>query len=62
MPTVVNNEDHPMQNAPEAEANVGTNVEDDFIDLNDQRIRVVSQMISLPDTDCSCCFVAAWCK
>ncbi|KAL2036982.1 hypothetical protein N7G274_010267 [Stereocaulon virgatum] len=41
MPTVVTNEDHPMENAPEAEANVGTNVEDDYIDLNDQRIRVL---------------------
>jgi hypothetical protein len=52
MPTVVTNEDHPMENAPEAEANVGTNVEEDFIDLNDQRIRVASQLISRPDIDC----------
>ena len=49
MPTAVANEDHPMDNAPEAEAeaNAGTSGEDRFIDLNDQRIRVVSRLISL---------------
>ena len=44
MPTAVANEDHPMDNAPEAEANAGTSGEDRFIDLNDQRIRVVSRL------------------
>ena len=54
MPTAVANEDHPMDNAPEAEAeaNGGTSGEDRFIDLNDQRIQVVSQLISLLDIDC----------
>ena len=52
MPTAVANEDHPMDNAPEAEANGGTRGEDRFIDLNDQRIQVVSQLISLLDIDC----------
>ena len=49
MPSVIANEDHPMGNAPEAEANPATNADGGFIDLNDQRIRVVSQLISLLD-------------
>ena len=52
MPTAIADEDYPMHNAPEAEANTGTSGEDGFIDLNDQRIRVVSQLISLLDIDC----------
>ncbi|KAL2052548.1 hypothetical protein ABVK25_007108 [Lepraria finkii] len=41
MPTAIADEDYPMHNAPEAEANTGISGEDGFIDLNDQRIRVL---------------------
>lgn len=42
MPSVFAREDHPMPNAPAGSGDIsGTERDEAFIDLNDQRIRVV---------------------
>ena len=41
MPSVLANEDQPMLDAPQSGENLAESGGDSFIDLNDQRIRVV---------------------
>ena len=41
MPSVLANEDQPMLDAPQSGGNLAESGGDSFIDLNDQRIRVV---------------------
>ena len=41
MPSVIANEDQPMDDAPHSGENLAESGGDSFIDLNDQRIRVV---------------------
>jgi len=41
MPSVLANEDHPMDDAPQSGEHVPESGGDSFIDLNDQRIRVL---------------------
>lgn len=41
MPSVLANEDHPMDDAPQSGEHVAESGGDSFIDLNDQRIRVL---------------------
>ena len=58
MPSVLANEDQPMGDASEAGANVAADALERFIDLNEQRIRVVgssrnNRKVSLAQACCT---------
>lgn len=42
MPSVLANEDQPMGEATEGDEHIATEPQESFIDLNEQRIRIVS--------------------
>ncbi len=52
MPSVMANEDQPMGNATEEEENIASEPQESIIDLNEQRIRIVSLITQSLNATC----------